>query len=144
MNYQESLVVDCGIRELKRRMDKNQKFFFVKWTSDTEFKLSLNFSIGTNYAFDLNHDDKSAIIVYGNLSKLSEDTTHVLLKTKFKYGLFLILFIPIIMIILELILDLGIPVPFYFVFPFVLMLTLFIFKSEEKRLVGHFKSLIEI
>lgn len=142
--YQENLVVDCGITELKSRMDKKEKGFFVKWISDKEFKISLNFSVGTNYALDVNNDAKSAIIVEGTLSKLTENKTKINLRTKFKYGLIIILFIPIIMLILELTIDLGIPVPFYFAFPLVFFLVLFFFRSEEKRLIGHFRSRIGI
>ncbi len=142
--YQESIEVDCGIGELKNRMDKKEKTFFVKWISETKFKISLNFSVGTNYVFDINNDSKSAIIAEGTLIELTENKTQIDLRTKFKYGLIFILFIPIVMLILELTFDLGIPIPFYFVFPFVFILVLLFFRSEEKRLIGHFKSGIGI
>ena len=135
----ESIEADFGIAELKTLLDGKEKSFFLKWISDNMFIISLNFSIGTNYALDLNNDARSAVIVYGTISKLSEEKTNIALVTKFRYGLLLILVIPLIMLILELTMDLGIPVPFYFVFPLVFILVLFFFRSEEKRLIRNFK-----
>lgn len=142
--YQESLVVDCGIEELKSQMDIKEESFFFKWISEREFKISLKFSLGTNYVFDVNSDSKSVINVHGTLIELTGNKTQIDLDTKSKYGLILILFIPITMLILELTFDLGIPVPFYFVFPFFFVLALFFFHSEEKRLIGYFKNRIGI
>jgi hypothetical protein len=142
--YQESLVIDCGIDELKDRIDKKEKTFSVKWLSDSDFKISLNFSVGTNSVFDINNDSKSAISADGILIELTENKTQIDLSTKFKYGLIIILFIPVIMLILELTMDLGIPVPLYFVFPLAFILVLYFFRSEEKRLIGYFKSHIGI
>ncbi len=134
-----SIVTDFGIAELKTLLEGKEKSFFLRWISDNQFMISLNFSIGTNHAFDINNDAKSAIIAYGTISKLSENKTDIVLETKFKYGLILILVIPLIMLILELTTDLGIPLPFYFVFPLVFILVLLFFRSEEKRLIRDFR-----
>lgn len=132
-------MTDFGIAELKTLLEGKEKSFFLRWISDNQFMISLNFSIGTNHAFDINNDAKSAIIAYGTISKLSENKTDIVLETKFKYGLILILVIPLIMLILELTTDLGIPLPFYFVFPLVFILVLLFFRSEEKRLIRDFR-----
>lgn len=142
--YQESFIVDQGIAELKGRMDKKEKKLFVKWVTDTKFKMSLKFSIGTNYLFDINDESKSAINANGTLIELSENRTQIDIRTKFKYGLILILVLPIVMLILELILDLGIPVSFYLVFPLFFGVILALFKNEERKLIEHFKNQIGI
>ncbi|SHE43585.1 hypothetical protein SAMN03080594_101250 [Arenibacter palladensis] len=138
----EYILTDFGIAELKTLLDGKEKSFHLKWISDNKFIISLKFSIGTNHAFDLNNDAKSAVIVYGTISKLAEDKTNIVLVTKFKYGLILILVIPLIMLILELTMGLGIPLPFYFVFPLVFILVLFFFMSEEKKLIRNFREFI--
>ncbi|MDO1512418.1 hypothetical protein Q2T41_07110 [Maribacter confluentis] len=140
-NYQEILVVDKGIEELKKSI-LHEKHIFVKWISQTDCILSLPFSIGTNYALDLNNDAKSAIIVYATFSNLSKTRTQIKLYTTFKYGLLLILLIPIIMLALELTVDLGIPLAFYFVFPIVYVMLLIFIRAEEKKLINRFKGLI--
>ena len=138
-NYLESFEIDLSISEIKNRLNETGKMFFLKWDSDNEFKMSLNFSIGSN-VLDVNRDSKSSITANGHLIKLSANKTQVNLCTKFKSGLLLIICIPIVMLILELTLNLGIPIPFYFVFPVFFFVLLFVFRSEEKRLIRYFKS----
>ena len=128
---------------MKSPLNVKEKSFYLKWISDDKFIISLNFSIGTNTALDLNSDAKSAVIVYGTIYKLSENKTDIVLVTKFKYGLILILAIPLIMLILELTMDLGIPLPFYFVFPLVFILVLFFSRNEEKKLIQNFREFLK-
>lgn len=49
-----SIVTDFGIAELKTLLEGKEKSFFLRWISDNQF-ISLNFSIGTNHAFDINN-----------------------------------------------------------------------------------------
>ena len=142
-DHLESFEIDYSIPEIKQRLNETGKLFFLKWTSDNEFKMSLNFSIGSSF-LDVNRDSKSSIIANGHLFQVSTNRTQVNLSTKFKSGLLLILCIPIVMLILELTLNLGIPIPFYFVFPVFFFVFLFVFRSEEKRLIRYFKSQVGV
>ncbi|MBA6154881.1 MULTISPECIES: hypothetical protein [Gelidibacter] len=140
----EELNVSLNINDIKRITSENsEKMFFLKWLTENEFIISLNFSIGTNYTFDIDNKSKSAIVIYGTVSELTENKTKIILETKYKYGLYIILIIPIIMLILRLSYGLEIPVPFFF-FPIVFFVIIsLIFNSEEKKLIRYFKEHLE-
>ncbi|WP_144963034.1 hypothetical protein [Gillisia sp. Hel_I_86] len=136
----EELIVNLSLNELREnKLEKDEKKFFLKWLTENEFIISLNFSIGTNYALDINEKAKSAIIAYGVASELNKNKTHIKLKTKFKNGLVIILLLPIVMLILQLTLNLEIPILF-FLFPIIFyVIIIMIFNSEEKKLLRYFK-----
>ena len=69
-NHQEDWVVDLGIEAIKSQLNTKETPFFAHWNSETRFTISLNFSIGTNKAFDVHTDSKSAIKAFGTLTPL--------------------------------------------------------------------------
>ena len=136
----EEFNVQLNPSELKSFIDKkNKKKFFVKWLTENQFMISLNFSFGTNYAFDIDYKSKSAICASVTMCELTENKTHIKIETKNKYGLLVILILPIIMMIFRFVFDLEIPLFSYFIPLIFFVFISSIFKSEEKRLIRYFK-----
>lgn len=143
-SIKEELKIDLSLNDLKKlTTKKTDKKFFVKWLNENEFLISLNFSIGTNHAFDIDYKTKSAIVAYGTASELNENKSQVKLETKHKYGLLGILIIPIVMLILQMIFDLGIPVLFFFLPIVFFVIISLIFNSEEQKLIRYFKEYLK-
>lgn len=141
----EDIILDISQNDFRKLLSKKGKNrFFLKWLSERTFVISLNFSIGTNFALDIDHNTKSAIIAYGTISELPHHQTHVKLFTKFKVGLLAILVIPIILLFLQLTIGLSIPL-FFFIAPVIIyFLVIRFFYSEEKRLVSYFKEYVRL
>lgn len=136
----EFFTVNIGIDDVKNILGENGKVFYLKWQSEVEFIISLNFSFGSDLLFDTNYSNtKSDIIFTGNLIKINGSKTNIVLEPKRNYWLFMLLITPVLMLIIELSMNLGIPIPFYFIFPFVYIVLFFIINSENKRLIKKFE-----
>ncbi|WP_452220714.1 hypothetical protein [Lacinutrix salivirga] len=144
----KELQANLSVLKLKEITSTNDdKNFFTHWLNANEFLISLNFSIGTNYVFDIHYKTKSSIIAHGVVEELDDNTVKIKLQTSTKYWLFTILTIPFFALTVNFIFDLEIPLfLLILIFPFFLciyfMLHLIVFE-EEKKLIASFIKIIK-
>ncbi len=130
----ENFRINTDLAVLKKLLNDENKKFHFKWQSENSFIISLNFSVGSNLIFDTNHPNtKSDIFYYGDLLKMKDSKTEIILKTKRK------LFLLFLMII-QTFIDVEFPIFMIalFLFPVAIVVLLNFIKSEEDRLLKLF------
>lgn len=139
----ENLEVRIRPADLKKIIDGGERKFHLKWLTDNSFIISLNFSLGSNLIFDVNHPNtKSDIIFYGKLTEIEESKTKIKLKTKSKSFLAILLIVlPLLVLALQVIMKIELPVFLIasIFFPFIIIGLLNLIRGEENRLLRIFK-----
>ncbi|MGB5435701.1 MAG: hypothetical protein WBM98_07410 [Maribacter sp.] len=143
----ESKTENLGVRirpaDLKKIMDGGDRKFHLKWLTDNNFVISLNFSFGSNFIFDVNHPNtKSDIIFYGKLTEIEESKTEIKLKTRSKYFLAILLMVlPLLVLALQILMKIEFPVFLIALlfFPLIIIGFLNLIRGEENRLLRMFK-----
>lgn len=138
----ENFRINTDLAVLKKLLNDENKKFHFKWQSENSFIISLNFSVGSNLIFDTNYPNtKSDIIYYGDLLKMKDSKTEIILKTKRKlFLLFLMIALPILLTIIQIFIDVEFPIFMIalFLFPVAIVVLLNFIKSEEDRLLKLF------
>ncbi len=141
-NQTESLGVKISLVDLKELLNDGHKKFHFKWLSENSFVISLNFSFGTNLAFDTNYPNtKSDIIFYGSLAEMEDSKTEIKLETEKKsFLLVLMIVLPVLVLIFQSFLRVEFPVFLIalLLFPILIIGLLNFIRSEENRLLRVF------
>ena len=139
----ENLGVKIRTTDLKKILDRKERKFNFKWLTNHNFVISLNFSMGSNLLFDVNHlNTKSDIIFYGKLTEIEESKTEIKLKTRSKYFLAIpLLVLPLLVLSFQIIIKMELIVFFIALifFPLIIIGLVNIIKGEEDRLLRLFK-----
>ncbi len=124
-------------------MDRGERKFHLKWLTDNSFVISMNFSIGTNLLFDVQHPNtKSDIIFYGKVTEIEESKTKIQLKTRSKYFLAILsIVLPLMVLVLQIIMktEFQIFLITLIIFPLTIFVYLNIIRNEENNLLRSFK-----